>query len=189
MFPCLMPGLTAKARKLESEPWAQLAAKIVRTATATATSSLIGGYSIPERDLLMAVCPEDAEWIKTNYLNAKAARWFKKHRPELHAEACRLAGQRGSPGLKDFLMQPAVGYRYPTYLRDVQPGSILGRLRDLLAKREGAHRQLTKAAKRDWRNLIEYNRQDILGMIHLVEYVRREGTAESSPSSDRVTRS
>jgi len=62
-------------------------------------------------------------------------------------------------------------------LRGVQPGAILGRLRDLLAKREGAHRELTKAAKRDWRNLIEYNRQDVLGMIHLVEYVRREGTA------------
>jgi hypothetical protein len=43
-----------------------------------------------------------------------------------------------------------------------------------LSKREGAHRELTKAAKRDWRNLIEYNRQDVLGMIHLVEFVRCE---------------
>jgi len=168
-------GQSAKAWKLELQPWPELAARIVRSAIAT--NSLIGGYSVPERDLLMDACPEDAEWIKANYLNANAARWFKKYRPELYAEACRLAGQWGNPGLKDFLMQPAVGYRYPKYLRDVHPGSILGRLRDLLAKREGLHRELTNEAKRDWRNLIEYNRQDVLGMIHLVEYVRREGAA------------
>jgi hypothetical protein len=166
---------SAKAWKLEFQPWAQLAARIVRRAIAT--NSLIAGYSIPERDLLMAARPEDAEWIKANYLNANAARSFKKHRPELYTEACRTAGRRDSPGLKDFLMLPAVGYRYPKYLRDVQPGSILGRLRDLLDKREGVHRELTKAAKRDWRKLIEYNRHDVLGMIHLVEYVRRESTA------------
>lgn len=166
---------SAKAWKLEFEPWAELAAEIVRGAIAT--NSLIGGYSIPERDLLMAACPEDADWIKANYLNANAAPWFKKHRPELYAEACRRAGPQGKPGLKDFLMQPAVGYRYPKYLRGVQPGKILGRLRELLSKREGAHRELTKAAKRDWRKLIEYNQQDVLGMIHLVEYVRRESTA------------
>lgn len=71
-----------------------------------------------------------------------------------------------------------MGYPNPKYLRGVQPGAILGRLRELLSKREGAHRELTKTAKRDWRNLIAYNRQDVLGMIHLVEYVRRESTAQ-----------
>ena len=172
----LILGESAKAWKLEFQSWPQLAAGIVRGAIAT--NSLIGGYTIFERDLLMAACPEDAEWIKANYLNANAARWFKKHRPELHGEALRPAGKWGKPGLKDFLMQPEVGYPYPKYLLDVHPGSILGRLRDLLAKREGVHRELTKAAKRDWRNLIEYNRQDVLGMIHLVEYVRRESTAQ-----------
>jgi len=165
---------SAKAWKLEFQPWVQLAARVVRGALAT--NSLIGGYSIPERDLLMAACPEDAEWIKANYLNANAARWFKKHQTEVYAEACRLSGKRGNPGLKDFLIQPAIGYRYPKYLRDVQPGAILGQLRKLLAKREGAHRELTRAAKRDWRNLIEYNRQDVLGMIPLVEHGRRDGT-------------
>ena len=164
---------SARARKLEFQPWTQLATEIVRTAIAT--NSLIAGYSIPERDLLMAACPENAEWIKDNYLNANAAKWFKKHRPEIYAEAIRMAGDRAKPGLKDFLMQPAVGYAYKKYLLDVRPGSILGRLRELLAKRQGVHRELTKEAKRDWTHLIEYNRQDVLGMIHLVEYVRREG--------------
>jgi hypothetical protein len=70
-------------------------------------------------------------------------------------------------------MQPAVGYSYKKYLLAVQPGSILGRLRELLDKRQGVHRKLTDEAKRDWTHLIEYNQQDVLGMIHLVEYVRR----------------
>ena len=163
---------SAKAWKLEFQPWTQLAAEIVRIAMAT--KSLIGGYSIPERDLLMAACPENAEWIKDNYLNANAAKWFRNNRPELYAEACRMAGENGKPGLKDFLMQPAVGYGYRKYLRRVKPGSILLRMRELLAKRDGVHRKLTKEAKRDWTHLIEYNRQDVLGMIHLVEFVRRE---------------
>jgi len=57
----------------------------------------------------------------------------------------------------------------------VQPGSILGRLRTLLAKRGGVHRELTNEARRDWTYLIEYNRQDVLGMKHLVEYVLAAG--------------
>jgi hypothetical protein len=141
---------------------------------AIATESLIGGYSIPERDLLMASCPEHAEWIKEHYLNANAAKWFRNNRPKLHAEACRTAGERRKPGLKDFLIQPAVGYPYKKYLLDVQPGSILGRMRRLLAKRDGVHRELTNEARRDWTNLIEYNRQDVLGMIHLVGVVKAD---------------
>ena len=136
------------------------------------TEALIGGYSIPERDLLMTSCPEHAEWIKEHYLNANAAKWFRNHRPQLYAEACRTAGERRKPGLKDFLIQPAVGYAYKKYLLDVQPGSILGRLRKLLAKRDGVHRELTNEARRDWTHLIEYNRQDVLGMIHLVGHVK-----------------
>ena len=161
---------SAKARGLESQPWSRLAAEIVRVARQT--EALIGGYSIPERDLLMTSCPEHAEWIKENYLNANAAKWFRNHRPQLYAEACRTAGERRKPGLKDFLIQPAVGYAYKKYLLDVQPGSILGRLRKLLAKRDGVHRELTNEARRDWTHLIEYNRQDVLGMIHLVGHVK-----------------
>jgi hypothetical protein len=163
---------SAKARRLEFQPWPELAAEIVRVARET--ESLIGGYSIPERDLLMASCPEHAEWIKEHYLNANAAKWFRNNRPKLHAEACRTAGERRKPGLKDFLIQPAVGYPYKKYLLDVQPGSILGRMRRLLAKRDGVHRELTNEARRDWTNLIEYNRQDVLGMIHLVGYVKAD---------------
>jgi hypothetical protein len=166
---------SAKARSLEFQPWTQLAAEIVRVAMAS--DSLIAGYSIPERDLLMESCPEHAEWIKENYLNANAARWFKNHRPAIYAEACRTAGEHRKPGLKDFLIQPAVGYSYKKYLLDVQPGSILGRMRKLLAKRDGVHRELTNEARRDWTNLIEYNRQDVLGMMHIVAYARGDGMA------------
>ena len=161
---------SAKARSLEFQPWAQLAAEIIRVAMAS--DSLIAGYSIPERDLLMESCPEHAEWIKEHYLNANAARWFKNHRPAIYAEACRTAGEHRKPGLKDFLIQPAVGYSYKKYLLGVQPGSILGRMRKLLAKRDGVHRELTNEARRDWTNLIEYNRQDVLGMMHVVGVVR-----------------
>ncbi len=161
---------SAKARGLEFQPWIQLAAEIVRVAMTS--ESLIAGYSIPERDLLMESCPEHAEWIKENYLNTNAAKWFKNNRPAIYAEACRTAGEHRNPGLKDFLIQPAVGYPYKRYLLDVQPGSILGRMRKLLAKRDGVHRELTNEARRDWTNLIEYNRQDVLGMMHVVGYVR-----------------
>ena len=164
---------SAKARGLEFLPWLELAMEVVRIAQTT--NSLIAGYSIPERDLLMKACPEQAEWIKSNYLNANAAKWFKNHRPNLYAEACRTAGERRKPGLKDFLIQPAIGYSYKKYLLGVQPGSILGRLRALLTKRGGVHRELTNEARRDWTNLIEYNRQDVLGMKHLVEYVVAAG--------------
>ena len=168
---------SAKARGLEFQPWLELATEIVRVARET--ESLIGGYSIPERDLLMASCPEHAEWIKEHYLNANAAKWFKNHRPALYAEACRTAGERRKPGLKDFLIQPAVGYEYKRYLLDVQPGSILGRMRKLLAKRDGVHRELTNEARRDWTNLIEYNRQDVLGMIHVVGVVKADNKLTS----------
>ena len=163
---------SATARELEFQLWTQFANEIV--GTATATNSLIGGYSILERNVLMTACPQNAEWIKDNYLNANAAKWFRNNRPELYAEACRMAGENGKPGLKDFLMQPAVGYGYRKYLRRVKPGSILLRMRELLDKRDGVHRKLTKETKRDWTYLIEYNRQDVLGVIHLVEFVRRE---------------
>ena len=164
---------SAKARDLTFQPWLELATEVVRVAQAT--DSLIAGYSIPERDLLMTACPEQAEWIKDHYLNANAAKWFRNHRPALYAEACRTAGERRKPGLKDFLIQPAVGYTYKKYLLGVQPGSILGRIRTLLAKRGGVHRELTNEARRDWTYLIEYNRQDVLGMKHLVEYVVATG--------------
>ena len=165
---------SARAWKLEFQPWQQLAAEI--TSTAIQTDSLVAGYSTHERDLLIATCPNDAHRLEKNYGNANAAKWFRQHRPELYAEACRLAGDR-RPGLKDFLVQPAIGYPFKKYLRDLQPASILGRLRELLEKRDGVHRNLTNEAKRDWRHLIEYNREDVLGMMHLVEYVRRGNTA------------
>lgn len=107
---------------------------------------------------------------------ANAAKWFKNNRPELYAEASLRAGERGKPGLKDFLVQSAVGYQYKKYLLGVKPGAILNRLRTLLDKRDGVHRELTKSAKRNWTNLIEYNRQDVLGMIHLVDFVRSESS-------------
>lgn len=175
---------SAKARGLEFQSWTELATRIVEVAIAT--ESLIAGYSIPERDLLMKACPAQAEWIKEHYLNANAAKWFKNHRPALYAEACRTAGEKRKPGLKDFLIQPAVGYPYKRYLLDVQPGSILGRMRKLLAKRDGVHRELTNEARRDWTNLIEYNRQDVLGMIHLVGYVKAAGGLMAA--GDKLTR-
>ena len=39
-------------------------------------------------------------------------------------------------------------------------------------------------AERDWRKPIKYNRQDVLGMIHLVEYVRSEGVGRSRGEPD-----
>jgi hypothetical protein len=50
-------------------------------------------------------------------------------------------------------------------------------MRKLLAKRDGVHRELTNEARRDWTNLIEYNRQDVLGMIHVVAYAKGDGMA------------
>ena len=165
---------SAMARSLEFQPWAQLAAEIV--SVAMASNSLIAGYSIPERDLLMASCPDHTEWIKENYLNANAAKWFRNQRPEVYDKALRRAnGEYRKPGLKDFLIQPAVGYAYKKYLLDVEPGTFLDRMRKLLAKRNGVYRDLTKEARRDWINLIEYNRHDVLGMIHVAGYVKRAG--------------
>lgn len=162
---------SAEARQLVFLPWKELASQVVQQAMAS--GSLIAGYSIPERDVLMAACPEHAEWIKENYFNVNAARWFRNNRPEIYAEACRLAGERRKPGLKNFLVQAAVGYPYKRYLLAVEPGAILGRLRRLLAKRDGTHRELTPEAKRDWARLIEYNREDVMGMRYLAEYVLR----------------
>ena len=165
---------SARAQRLEFQPWAQLAAEIVRVAMAS--NSLIAGYSIPERDLLMASCPDHTEWIDENYLNANAAKWFRNQRPEVYAEALRKAkGEGRKPGLKDFLIQPAVGYAYEMYLLDVEPGTFLGRMRELLDKQNGVYRDLTKEAHRDWINFIEYNRHDVLGMIHVAGYVKGAG--------------
>ena len=165
---------SARARRLEFQPWAQLAAEIVRVAMAS--NSLIAGYSIPERDLLMASCPDHTEWIKENYLNANAAKWFRNQRPKVYAKASRKAnGEHRKPGLKDFLIQRAVGYAYKKYLLDVNPCTFRGRMRYLLATQNGVYRDLTKEARHDWVNFIEYNRHDVLGMIHVAGYVKGAG--------------
>ena len=165
---------SARAQRLEFQPWAQLAAEIVRVAMAS--NSLIAGYSIPERDLLMASCPEHTEWIDENYLNANAAKWFRNQRPKVYDKALlRANGEHRKPGLKDFLIQSAVGYAYKKYLLDVEPGTFLGRMRELLAAQNGVYRDLTNKARHDWVNFIEYNRHDVLGMIHVAGYVKRAG--------------
>ena len=96
-------------------------------------------------------------------------------RPTAKAE-----GERRKPGLKDFLIQSGVGYAYKKYLLDVEPGTFLGRLRELLATQNGVYRDLTKEARQDWVNFIEYNQHDVLGMIHVVGYVKGEGRRETS---------
>lgn len=65
------------------------------------------------------------------------------------------------------------GYPYKQYFLAVELGVILWCLRRLLAKRDGTHRELTPEAKRDWVRLIEYNREDVMGMRYLTDYVQQ----------------
>ena len=78
---------SAKAKDLEVQPWPEFAADLVNAAIAT--NSIIGGCTLHERNLLIAACSKDAEWIDANYGSANAAKWFRRNRPDLRVEPGR----------------------------------------------------------------------------------------------------
>jgi hypothetical protein len=74
----------------------------------------------------------------------------------------------------------AVGYQVP---RALAAGQAAGWLRHVLQRLEangGNYRKLSKAAKRHWHSLLEYNRHDCAGMRAVYERARRELELETA---------
>jgi hypothetical protein len=79
------------------------------------------------------------------------------------------------PGLKQFLLDPEVGYPYPKYLvrSEFSPAKALKLAREQLTKYQGKYSDISSGTKTALNHLIDYNQHDVLGMRHLVEFTQR----------------
>jgi len=135
----------------------------------------IAGYSIPERDYLYAANPGQEEAIDKIYFNANAASWFRNKRPATYERILKTMPKMRRPGLKQFLLDPEVKYPYPKYLvrSEFSPANALKQAREQLTKYNGEYSEVSKGTKTALKHLIDYNRHDVLGMRHLVEFTQK----------------
>ena len=140
--------------------------------------------STHERALMETLLPERTEQINKLYKNANMRKWFKRfvrtqagepYRQAFQALQQEVAGQAfTSIGLKDLLQ--LVDYDYPRGFNNFSPATkitgIINMLNDDI--RRGDHAQLTRPKKRDWTNVIKYNKHDCKGMEYLLQFALRE---------------
>ena len=171
--PVLAPA--AKAKGVVFMDWKELYVWLLQIAKEK--GAYIAGYSIPERDYLYAANPGQEEAIDKIYFNANAASWFRNKRPATYARILKTMPKFRRPGLKQFLMDPEVGYPYPKYLvrSEFSPAQALKLARDQLTKYKGKYSDVSSGTKNALNHLIDYNRHDVLGMKYLVEFTQGIG--------------
>jgi hypothetical protein len=169
--PVLRPA--ADAKEVQFIDWKEFYVRLLQLAKER--GAYIAGYSIPERDYLYAANPE--ELVDKVYFNANAASWFRNKRPDMYERIRKSMPKMRKPGLKQFLLEPEVGYAYPKYLvrSEFSPAKALKQAREQLTKYQGKYSEVSKGTKTALKHLIHYNRHDVLGMRHLVEFTQRIG--------------
>jgi hypothetical protein len=169
--PVLAPA--AKAKGVVFMEWKELYVWLLQTAKEK--GAYIAGYSIPERDYLYAANPDLKELVDKVYFNANAASWFRNRRPDMYERIRKAMPKMRKPGLKQFLLEPEVGYPYPKYLvrSEFSPANALKQAREQLTKYNGKYSEVSKGTKTALDYLIDYNRHDVLGMRHLVEFTQK----------------
>ena len=175
--PVLAPA--AKAKGVVFMEWKELYVWLLQTAKEK--GAYIAGYSIPERDYLYAANPGQKEAIDKIYFNANAASWFRNKRPATYARILKTMPKFRKPGLKQFLLDPEVGYPYPKYLvrSEFSPAQALKQAREQLTKYKGKYSDVSSGTKNALSNLIKYNQEDVRGMKYLVEFIQSLGDASS----------
>jgi hypothetical protein len=173
--PLLRPAADAKG--VVFMEWKELYVRLLELAKEK--GAYIAGYSIPERDYLYAANPDQKELVDKVYFNANAASWFRNKRPATYERILKTMPKFRRPGLKQFLLDPEVGYPYPKYLvrSEFSPAKALKQAREQLTKYHGKYSEISSGTKTALNHLIDYNRHDVLGMRHLVEFTQRIGDA------------
>lgn len=151
---------------------------------AIADDRYLVAFSEHEKNILTAILPHRAADIDGQYINVNViTKGFfnrKRRRTVKLQRASKLAETNGFTskiGLKDYLALDYVGYKYPEDLKSNfrGAGAVLGMVRGQLAKKS-RFKHMTTLAQEQWKQLIEYNRHDCRGAMHLLRYVlRRSG--------------
>jgi hypothetical protein len=171
--PVLRPA--AKAKGVVFMEWKELYVWLLQLAKEK--GAYIAGYSIPERDYLYAANPDQKELVDMIYFNANAASWFRNKRPDMYERIRKSMPKMRKPGLKQFLLEPEVGYAYPKYLvcSEFSPAKALKQAREQLTKYQGKYSDVSSGTKTALNHLIDYNQHDVRGMKYLVEFTQRIG--------------
>jgi len=181
--PVLAPA--AKAKGVVFMEWKELYVWLLQLAKEK--GAYIAGYSIPERDYLYAANPDQKELVDMIYFNANAASWFRNKRPATYERILKTMPKFRRPGLKQFLLDPEVKYPYPKYLvrSEFSPANALRQAREQLTKYQGKYSDISAGTKTALNHLIDYNRHDVLGMRHLVEFTQISGGTWVSGHGDK----
>ena len=116
-------------------------------------SRFIIAFSIFELNVIQNYCGIDISRCFKNSLRL-AKRWKWKFHKDIEL-------QRNS--LDQFLTLPGINYEIPKHLGKGNATKRLKAVREML-ERCGDYTKLTSTKKRQWTNLLEYNRHDVLGM-------------------------
>lgn len=162
---------------------AKVANKRTRVATLSATvDALIAeakegqrrivGWSFFDRDRLIEARPDRAGDINALYVNALhvARPWRQVIHPGFPIE-------REDPFAPKHTLDKyatLAGYQCTLGFRDATPAKWIRHTLDQLEATNGRYRQTTKQTKRDWHDLLEYNRHDCLTLRHIVLKASRE---------------
>ena len=141
-------------------------------AEAKAGKRKIVGWSFFDRDRLTDACPGRKADINALYLNAlQVARpWRQTFHPDFPIE------KEDAFAPKHTLDKYAVLAGYPDAgaLRKAKPAQWIRHTLDQLEAADGRYRQTTRQTKRDWHDLLDYNRHDCLALRHIVLKASRE---------------
>ncbi len=132
----------------------------------------IVGWSFFDRDRLIEACPDRKADIHALYANA------------LHvARPWRQAIHSGFPIEREDPFAPKhtldkyatlAGYHGTAAFRDATPATWIRHTLRQLHATHGRYRQTTRQTKRDWHDLLDYNRHDCLALRHIVLKASRE---------------
>ena len=146
----------------------------VRTLVAMAASEdrPIVGWSNFDRDRMIEACPDLEREITARYVNAlpTARRWRQNLYPTFKVE------REDKHSARHTLDQYAVlaGYPHASAFKGATPAKWIRHVQNQLRTTDGSYGRTTSKAKRDWHNLLDYNRHDLLALRHIVLRAARE---------------
>ena len=139
---------------------------------ATAEKRRIVGWSNFDRDRLVEACPGRAAEINERCINplSTARQWARA----IHPASAIVRAAPGSP--RHTLDQYArlAGYPQTARIASGKPADWINTTLNRLAGVGGRYRSLSRVGKRDWHDLLDYNRHDCLALRHVALRASRE---------------
>jgi len=139
---------------------------------------LMIGYSSREYNVFCEVLPGRVEEVTSVYLNALATKWFSnRYRIEMKALKSKKKKSKHiydrKVGLKDLLDMEVVAYPLPSWVKGVSPAKAIRRLQIGII-RSGNYASVTRRTKRAWTMMLKYNKIDVEGLYHLLDWILSE---------------